>query len=253
MSKKIFQIIFEIRNFKKKFQGKTKREPGRDRRWLVMSSDSNVFRSLGNQTFENLNTHKEEPLVGKICRRIGGFVSAFLGDVGSFMKMLRREVKLIRSTKRERSIFTFITITLGFVLLEVFYAYFNENLSMVAHAFHTSYSNVRLLVILLSITLPKHHKPTRSYNYGVSALEVLFWFTNAIFHIFVCVFIWYEALERVLEHHEEESEASMAVVVIINCVGFLLNFTNTGMVNRVRNRNSGTKQQNHIFYPLYFS
>jgi len=202
-------------------------------------ASSDVFRNIGGQTFENLGTYKEEPLVGKLCRRVGGFVSAFGKDVSNFIRMIRKEIKNIRSSGRENNMFNWILFTIFFVLFEISYAYFNENLSMIAHAFHTSYSITKLFVVLLSITLPKHHSPTNSYSYGVTALGGLFWFTNAIFHIFVCVFIWYEALERFLDYeHEEDSDASMAIVVVICCAGFLLNFVLTAMMTSIRNKNT---------------
>lgn len=62
------------------------------------------------------------------------------------------------------------------------------------------------LVMGLLAAIISQWKPTRIYSYGFSRVEILAGFINGLFLVVISIFIFIEAIERLIETPEIKSE-----------------------------------------------
>jgi len=106
-------------------------------------------------------------------------------------------------------------------LIEIFYGSYSGSLGLLSAAFQALFHTTALSINLVSIILAKQ-KPTTKYSYGFDRFEILSGFTNAIFLLFVCLWILFESVEKLFEPTEIHSNQAEAVVFVA-FLGFAVN------------------------------
>ena len=97
-----------------------------------------------------------------------------------------------------RKIFAFFMINFCFMLVEVSYGMWTNSLGLISDAAHMLFDCTALLLGLAASYVARW-RPNEVFTYGYARVEVLAGFTNALFLLFIAVYIFLEALERLLE------------------------------------------------------
>ena len=94
------------------------------------------------------------------------------------------------------------TLLLLFALVELVFSKWANSLCLVASAFFDLTDAAVLLVGVWGKTLTRDRRPTLVYSYGFERYEVILKFGAASYFAFVCLWIFFEGIERILEVRE---------------------------------------------------
>eukprot|EP01135_Chromosphaera_perkinsii_P007644 Nk52_evm100s914 gene=Nk52_evmTU100s914 len=120
-----------------------------------------------------------------------------------------------------RQIFYFLCINLSFMFVEFIYGYLTNSLGLMSDAFHMLFDCVALAVGLFASVISKW-KPDRRYSFGYGRVEVLSGYINGVFLVFISLFVFIEAIDRLLEPPEINTDKLLIVSVLglgVNMVG----------------------------------
>jgi cation diffusion facilitator family transporter len=81
---------------------------------------------------------------------------------------------------------------------EMHFAYHGDSLALLATAHYTLFDVLALIVSLVALTVTKQ-RPSLVYSYGYDRIEVLLGFAAGTYLIFVSLYVFFEAFERLLE------------------------------------------------------
>jgi len=141
----------------------------------------------------------------------------------------KKKVNWIQSIWEEKDykhLFLFIILMFSVFTIEIFYGSYAGSLGLISAAFHALFHTISLVISLVTMILAKH-KPTSKYSYGYDRFEILSGFTNSIFLVFVCLWILFEATNKLLdptEMHSDHAEAAIFVAVLglaVNIIGVI--------------------------------
>ncbi|KAI5289762.1 hypothetical protein KEM52_000662, partial [Ascosphaera acerosa] len=115
------------------------------------------------------------------------------------------------------SVFFFIELTVGYAV---------HSLALVADSFHMLNDVLSLLVGLWAVKVARTKKSSKSYTYGWQRAETLGALINGVFLIALCVSIFMEAIQRLVEVQTVNQPVLVLVVgsfgLLSNIVGLLL-------------------------------
>jgi len=118
-----------------------------------------------------------------------------------------------------------LVLTCSFMLVELIVGVISNSLALIADALHMLSDLLALVVGYLSVKYSGHIK-TETATYGFVRMEVLGALTNAVFMLSVCLFIFLEAIQRlILEFNSQntELEDNAVLVLIVGAVGLGVN------------------------------
>ncbi|KAI5305163.1 hypothetical protein KEM56_005121 [Ascosphaera pollenicola] len=119
-----------------------------------------------------------------------------------------------------------LTIDSVFFLIELSVGYAVHSLALVADSFHMLNDVLSLLVGLWAVNVARTKKSSKSYTYGWQRAETLGALINGVFLIALCVSIFMEAVQRLVEVQEVQQPFLVLVVgsfgLLSNIVGLLL-------------------------------
>ncbi len=98
-----------------------------------------------------------------------------------------------------------------------------NSLGLISDGFHMLFDCTALMMGLYA-SLMSRWKPTRVYSYGYGRVEVLSGFVNCLFLVVVAVFVFIEALHRIVEPPDISSERLLFVSVagfVVNLIGLM--------------------------------
>jgi Co/Zn/Cd efflux system component len=96
-----------------------------------------------------------------------------------------------------RKIFLFFLINFVFMLVEVAYGMWSNSLGLISDAAHMLFDCSALLLGLAASYIARW-RADEAFSFGYGRAEVLAGFTNALFLLFIAIYILFEALERLL-------------------------------------------------------
>jgi zinc transporter 5/7 len=105
-----------------------------------------------------------------------------------------------------------------FTFVELLYGAWTNSLGLISDGFHMLF-DCTALVVGLYAALMTRWKPTRVFSYGYGRVEVLSGFVNGLFLVVVAFFVFYEAIGRLVEPPEIDTNRLLAVSV----AGFAVN------------------------------
>lgn len=105
-----------------------------------------------------------------------------------------------------------------YTFVELLYGAWTNSLGLISDGFHMLF-DCTALVVGLYAALMARWKPTRVFSYGYGRVEVLSGFVNGLFLVVVAFFVFYEAIGRLLEPPEINTNR----LLIVSVAGFAVN------------------------------
>ena len=102
--------------------------------------------------------------------------------------------------------------------MELLYGAWTNSLGLLSDGFHMLF-DCTALVVGLYAALMSRWKPTRVFSYGYGRVEVLSGFVNGLFLVVVAFFVFYEAIGRLFEPPEINTNR----LLIVSVAGFAVN------------------------------
>lgn len=113
-----------------------------------------------------------------------------------------------------------LVIDTAFFLLELIAGYSVHSLALVADSFHMLNDVISLLVGLWAVKVANRETSSKMYTYGWQRAETLGALVNGVFLVALCLSIFLEAIQRLVEPQEVKSPK---FVCIVGCAGLLSN------------------------------
>ncbi|KAH7728467.1 cation efflux family protein [Aphelenchoides avenae] len=117
-----------------------------------------------------------------------------------------------------RRIFWFLCANLAFCSVEFIYGFWTNSLGLISDGFHMLFDCSALIMGLVASVMARW-TASRHYSFGYGRVEVLSGFINALFLIVIAIFIFLEALERIYDPPDVNTDKLMIVAV----AGLLVN------------------------------
>lgn len=122
--------------------------------------------------------------------------------------------------------------------MELLYGMWTNSLGLISDGFHMLFDSTALLVGLYA-SLMSRWKPTRLFSYGYGRVEILSGFVNGLFLVGIAFFVLSEAVHRVLEPPNINTER----LLFISIAGFIVNLI--GIVTFILNNSHGHSHGGH--------
>ncbi|CAG8614461.1 9379_t:CDS:10, partial [Ambispora gerdemannii] len=123
-----------------------------------------------------------------------------------------------------RQIFYFLILNLSYMFVQMIYGIWTNSLGLISDAIHMFFDCLALGVGLLAAIMSKW--PTNNkFTYGYGRIETLSGFANGIFLVLISIFILFEALARLIDPPEMNTDRLLLVSflgLIVNLVGIYL-------------------------------
>ena len=154
----------------------------------------------------------------------------FAGDVlnraskTSIGSLAQGFLRKIFEEKESRRIFYFLCINLGFAFIELAWGIWSNSLGLISDSFHMLFDCTALVLGLVAAVMAKW-KPTRVYPYGYGRIEVLSGFVNGLFLLVIAIFLFYEAIQRLIDPPAINTDKLMFVSVagfFVNLIGVIV-------------------------------
>ena len=128
----------------------------------------------------------------------------------------------ILNDKESRRIVYFMTINLGFMFVQTFYALVSGSLGLMTDSIHMFFDCVGLLGGLIASIMSKW-PPNSRFPYGYGKVETLSGLGNGIFLMFISIEIIWESFERFMEGAELKRLSELMIVSVaglgVNLIG----------------------------------
>ena len=158
----------------------------------------------------------------------------------SFGSLSQGFLKRILEEKDSRRIFYFLCMNLSFAFIELCWGVWSNSLGLVSDSFHMLFDCTALVLGLIAAVMAKW-KPTRVYPYGYARIEVLSGFINGLFLFVIAVFLFYEAIQRVIDPPTIDTNKLMVVSV----AGFFVNLVGVLVFSQQHNHGPGSHDKEH--------
>ena len=170
----------------------------------------------------------------------------FAGDVlnraskSSFGSLAQGFLRKIFEEKESRRIFYFLCINLSFAFIELTWGIWSNSLGLVSDSFHMLFDCTALVLGLIAAVMAKW-KPTRVFPYGYGRIEVLSGFVNGLFLVVIAIFLFYEAIQRLIDPPAINADKLMFVSV----TGFFVNLVGVVVFSHQHHHGSHSHEKGH--------
>ncbi|KUL82591.1 hypothetical protein ZTR_10245 [Talaromyces verruculosus] len=121
---------------------------------------------------------------------------------------------------KSNRIIILLVIDTAFFLLELIVGYAVHSLALVADSFHMLNDVLSLIVGLWAVKVANQESNSKTYTYGWQRAETLGALVNGVFLVALCMSIFLEAIQRLVEPQEVKNPK---LVMIVGCFGLLSN------------------------------
>lgn len=169
----------------------------------------------------------------------------FAGDVlnraskSSFGALMQGFLKRILKETDSRRIFYFLCINLSFAFVELAWGIWSNSLGLISDSFHMLFDCTALILGLVAAVMAKW-KATRVFPYGYGRIEVLSGFVNGLFLVVIAFFLFYEAIQRLIDPPSINSDK----LLFVSIAGFLVNLIGV-LVFSHQHHNHGKDDDHH--------
>uniref|UniRef100_A0A6B2KZV9 Cation efflux protein transmembrane domain-containing protein n=1 Tax=Arcella intermedia TaxID=1963864 RepID=A0A6B2KZV9_9EUKA len=136
----------------------------------------------------------------------------------SYIPVNQKILRQIWTSKDSRKIFLFLLVNLTFTFVELTYGWWTNSLGLITDSFHMLFDCIALAIGLFASVI-KNLSPNNSFTFGYGRVQVLSGFVNGVFLVFIAVSIFFEALKRLWEPPEIETEK----LLLVSTIGFFVN------------------------------
>lgn len=136
----------------------------------------------------------------------------------SAVASIKNIIAQILANPDSRSIFTFLTINLLFMFVEMAYGYWTNSLGLISDAFHML-TDCSALAIGLYASMIAKWDPTPEFSYGYARVQTLAGFANAVFLVFISFSVLTEGLARLIDPPQVKPEE----LFVVSCIGLGVN------------------------------
>lgn len=133
-----------------------------------------------------------------------------------------------------------------FTFLEFLYGYLANSLGLISDSAHMLFDSTALGIGLYA-SFMAHLKSNIKFSFGFHRFEILSGYINAIFLLFIAVYVMIESLERLFEPPSIEADKMM----VISILGFLVNIL--GIVFFHEHAHNHGESDDKCFYIQNFS
>jgi zinc transporter 5/7 len=135
----------------------------------------------------------------------------------SILKFCKETVREILANDDSKKIFYFLCVNLLFCGVEFFYGFINGSLGLISDGFHMLFDCTALVMGLVAAVMARS-TASRQFSFGYGRVEILSGFINALFLIVIALMILLEAVQRLLNPPEVDTDKLMIVAVLGLCV-----------------------------------
>ncbi|XP_069671954.1 proton-coupled zinc antiporter SLC30A5-like isoform X2 [Periplaneta americana] len=132
-------------------------------------------------------------------------------------------LKQILMDHNSRRIFYFLCLNLSFTAIEFLYGIWTNSLGLISDGFHMLFDCSALIMGLLASVMARW-KPSKTFSYGYGRVEDLSGFVNGLFLMVISLFVFSEAVSRLLDPPHISTQRLLVVSVgglCVNLVGIL--------------------------------
>nr|CDJ94129.1 Cation efflux protein domain containing protein [Haemonchus contortus] len=150
------------------------------------------------------------------------YKEAFLQKTGrSLILFFKDTLREILANSDSRRIFWFLCVNLSFCGVEFLYGFWTNSLGLISDGFHMLFDCSALVMGLVAAVMSRW-PATRHFSYGYGRVEVLSGFINALFLCVIALFILLEALERLFDPPNINTDRLLFVAIsglLVNLFG----------------------------------
>ncbi|KAF9478292.1 cation efflux protein [Pholiota conissans] len=125
-------------------------------------------------------------------------------------RLIRSYLKTILSNPESRKIFYFLMLNLCYMLVQMLYGVWTNSLGLISDAIHMAFDCMAIGMGLFASVMATWD-PNERFTYGYGRIETLSGFANGIFLILISIFIMFEAIQRILEPPEMNTNQLLLV------------------------------------------
>ncbi|KAF8498709.1 cation efflux protein [Russula emetica] len=129
-------------------------------------------------------------------------------------QVARSHLKTIMSNPESRRIFYFLVLNLSYMMVQMLYGVWTNSLGLISDAIHMGFDCMAIGVGLLA-SIMATWPPNERFTYGLT----LSGFANGIFLILISIFIIFEAIQRLLDPPEMNTNQ----LLLVSTLGLLIN------------------------------
>ncbi|VDB88597.1 unnamed protein product [Peniophora sp. CBMAI 1063] len=115
--------------------------------------------------------------------------------------VLRSHLKTIMDNAESRKIFYFLMLNISFMFVQMLYGIWTNSLGLISDAIHMGFDCMAIGVGLFA-SIMATWPPNERFTYGYGRIETLSGFANGIFLVLISMFIIFEAIQRLLDPPE---------------------------------------------------
>uniref|UniRef100_A0A8R1E535 Proton-coupled zinc antiporter SLC30A5 n=1 Tax=Caenorhabditis japonica TaxID=281687 RepID=A0A8R1E535_CAEJA len=139
----------------------------------------------------------------------------------SVMIFIKETLNEILMNNDSRRIFWFLCVNIGFCGVEFLYGFWTNSLGLISDGFHMLFDCSALVMGLVASVMARW-PPSRHFTFGFGRVEILSGFINALFLCVIALFILIEALERLFDPPNINTDRLLFVAVsglLVNLFG----------------------------------
>ncbi|CAI2168369.1 8246_t:CDS:10 [Funneliformis geosporum] len=127
-------------------------------------------------------------------------------------------IKIILDNHDSRQIFYFLLLNLSYMFVQMVYGIWTNSLGLISDAIHMFFDCLALAVGLFAAIMSKWPENNK-FTYGYGRIETLSGFANGIFLILISIFIMFEAIGRLIDPPEMNTDR----LLLVSFLGFVVN------------------------------
>ncbi|ORZ03989.1 cation efflux family-domain-containing protein [Syncephalastrum racemosum] len=146
---------------------------------------------------------------------------AFDASTTSVIGFLKHSLSIILDNQDSKQIFYFLLLNLSYMFVQLAYGVWTNSLGLISDAIHMFFDCLALGVGLFASVMSKWPPNTR-YSYGYNRIETVAAFFNGVFLVLISVSIVMEAIQRILDPPEMNTQRLLLVSflgLVVNLVG----------------------------------
>ncbi|KAI9255614.1 Metallo-dependent phosphatase-like protein [Phascolomyces articulosus] len=146
---------------------------------------------------------------------------AFDASSTSVIGFLKHSLSIILDNQDSKQIFYFLLLNLSYMFVQLAYGVWTNSLGLISDAIHMFFDCLALAVGLFASVMSKW-PPNPKYSYGYNRIETISAYFNGVFLVLISVSIVVEAIERLIDPPEMNTQRLLLVSfvgLIVNLVG----------------------------------
>ncbi|KAK4048858.1 putative zinc transporter msc2 [Microbotryomycetes sp. JL221] len=147
--------------------------------------------------------------------------TTILSNLNHFLKHFNATIKTILATPDSRRIYFFLCLNLAFMFVQMAYGIWTNSLGLISDSIHMFFDCLALGMGLFASVMATW-EPNKKFTYGYSRVETLSGYANGIFLCLISIFIVFEAIQRLIDPPEMNTNQLLIVSSMglgVNLVG----------------------------------